>query len=104
MAMTKVVIDPRKLADLVYRPIITEKATVALENNQYTFEVDPKADKPEIRAAIEYLFDVKVTGISTHNPPRKKKRVGKYSGFKPGVKRATVTLAEGNTIPLFPEV
>jgi large subunit ribosomal protein L23 len=101
--MTKA-LDPRQLADLVYRPIITEKATIGLENNQYTFEVDPRADKPEIRAAIEYLFDVKVTGISTHKPPRKKKRVGKFIGFKPGVKRAVVTLAEGNTIPLFPEV
>ena len=97
-------LDQRKLADLVYRPIITEKATIGLENNQYTFEVDLKADKPEIRAAIEYLFDVKVIGISTYNPPRKKKRVGKFAGFKPGVKRAVVKLAEGNTIPLFPEV
>jgi large subunit ribosomal protein L23 len=97
-------LDPRKLADLVYRPIITEKATIGLENNHYTFEVDLKADKPEIRAAIEYLFDVKVIGISTYNPPRKKKRVGKFAGFKPGVKRAVVKLAEGNTIPLFPEV
>lgn len=97
-------IDQRKLADLVYRPIITEKATISLENNHYTFEVDPKADKPEIRAAIEYLFDVKVIGISTHNPPRKKKRVGKYAGFKPQVKRAVVRLAEGDSIPLFPEV
>jgi large subunit ribosomal protein L23 len=101
--MTKA-LDQRKLADLVYRPIITEKATIALENNQYTFEVDPKADKPEIRAAIEYLFDVKVIGISTNNPPRKKKRVGKFAGFKPQVKRAIVKLAEGDSIPLFPEV
>jgi large subunit ribosomal protein L23 len=101
--MTKA-LDQRKLADMIYRPIITEKATIALENNQYTFEVDPKADKPEIRAAIEYLFDVKVVGISTNNPPRKKKRVGKFAGFKPQVKRAIVKLAEGDSIPLFPEV
>jgi large subunit ribosomal protein L23 len=101
--MTKA-LDPRTLADLIYRPIITEKATMALENNHYTFEVDPKADKVEIRAAIEYLFDVKVIGISTHIPPRKKKRVGKFAGFKPQVKRAIVKLAEGNSIPLFPEV
>ncbi len=101
--MTKV-IEQRQLADIVYRPIITEKATMVLENNQYTFEVDLRADKPTIRAAIEYLFDVTVTGISTNNPPRKKKRVGKFVGYKPGVKRAVVTLAEGDSIPLFPEV
>jgi large subunit ribosomal protein L23 len=101
--MTKT-FDQRQLADLIRRPIITEKATIALENNQYTFEVDPGAAKPEIRAAIEYLFDVKVVGISTHKPPRKQRRVGKHTGFKPHYKRAIVTLAEGDSIPLFPEV
>ncbi|HTL88800.1 MAG TPA: 50S ribosomal protein L23 [Leptolyngbya sp.] len=96
--------DPRSLADLIRRPLITEKATRLLELNQYTFEVMPKASKPDIRAAIEYLFDVKVTGISTMNLPRKKKRVGKYLGYKPQYKKAIVTLAEGDTITLFPEV
>jgi large subunit ribosomal protein L23 len=95
--------DPRNLADLIRRPLITEKATRLLELNQYTFEVMPKASKPEIRAAIEYLFDVKVTGISTMNLPRKKKRVGKYIGYKPTYKKAIVTLAEGDSITLFPE-
>lgn len=95
--------DPRNLADIIRRPLITEKATRLLELNQYTFEVMPKASKPEIRAAIEYLFDVKVTGISTMNLPRKKKRVGKYIGFKPTYKKAIVTLAEGDSITLFPE-
>jgi large subunit ribosomal protein L23 len=101
--MTKL-IEKRDLADLIRRPIITEKATVALENNQYTFEVAPKATKPDIRAAIEYLFNVKVTEISTHNPPRKSRRVGKFSGHRPHYKRAVVTLATGDTITLFPEV
>lgn len=96
--------DPRNLADIIRRPLITEKATRLLELNQYTFEVQPKASKPDIRAAIEYLFDVKVTGISTMNLPRKKKRVGKFIGFKPQYKKAIVTLAEGDTITLFPEV
>lgn len=95
--------DPRNLADLIRRPLITEKATRLLELNQYTFEVMPKASKPEIRAAIEYLFDVRVTGISTMNLPRKKKRVGKYIGYKPTYKKAIVTLAEGDSITLFPE-
>jgi len=92
------------LADLVRRPIITEKATLLLENNQYTFEVSPKATKPEIKAAIEELFDVQVTGVSTANPPRKKRRIGRFEGFKPQYKRAIVTLAPGDTIPLFPDV
>jgi large subunit ribosomal protein L23 len=96
--------DPRDLADIIRRPIITEKATRLLEDNQYTFEVNPKARKPQIRAAIEYLLDVKVTGVSTLLPPRKKRRVGKFVGFKAQYKRAIVTLAEGDSITLFPEV
>ncbi|MDV3351816.1 50S ribosomal protein L23 [Leptolyngbyaceae cyanobacterium CCMR0082] len=97
-------IDPRDLPDIVRKPIISEKATLNLENNQYTFEVAPKATKTEIKAAIEALFDVKVTGISTMNPPRKKKRLGRFIGYKPTYKRAVVTLAEGDSIPLFPDV
>ena len=97
-------IDSRDLPDIIRKPLITEKATLNLENNQYTFEVAPKATKPEIKAAIEALFEVKVTGISTMNPPRKKKRLGRFIGYKPTYKRAVVTLAEGDTIPLFPDV
>lgn len=96
--------NPRDLMDLVRRPIITEKATLLLENNQYTFEVAPKATKPEIKAAIETLFDVKVVGVSTLNPPRKKRRVGKFMGHRSLYKRAIVTLAPGDSITLFPEV
>jgi large subunit ribosomal protein L23 len=92
------------LADIIRRPLVTEKATMLLENNQYTFEVDPRADKPQIRAAIEELFGVKVIGISTQNPPRKKRRVGKFAGFRSQYKRAVVTLAPGDTITLFPDV
>ncbi len=97
-------IDPRNLPDIIRKPLITEKATLNLENNQYTFDVAPKATKPEIKAAVEALFEVKVTGISTMNPPRKKKRLGRFVGYKPTYKRAVVTLAEGDSIPLFPDV
>jgi large subunit ribosomal protein L23 len=96
--------DSRKLIDLIQRPIITEKATLLLESNQYTFEVDPKATKPEIKAAIEMLFEVKVTRVNTIKPPRKSRRVGKFMGHRPLYKRAIVTLAPGNSITLFPEV
>ena len=98
------VIASETLADIIRRPIITEKATLLLENNQYTFEVMPKATKPEIKAAVESLFDVKVTGISTWNPPRKQRRMGRFAGYRPNYKRAVVTLAEGDSIPLFPDV
>ncbi|HIK16715.1 MAG TPA: 50S ribosomal protein L23 [Leptolyngbyaceae cyanobacterium M33_DOE_097] len=97
-------LDSRQLIDLVRRPIITEKATLLLENNQYTFEVDAKATKPQIREAIELLFDVKVAAVNTIKPPRKTRRVGKFMGHRPLYKRAIVTLAPGNSITLFPEV
>jgi large subunit ribosomal protein L23 len=96
--------NPRDLADLVRRPIVTEKATRLLEENKYTFEVRPQATKPEIRAAIQDLFNVKVLAVNTINLPRKKRRVGKFAGFRPHYKRAVVTLAPGDSITLFPEV
>lgn len=100
--------DPRTLPDLIRRPIVTEKATMLMEQNKYTFEVAPKATKPEIKAAIEQLFKVKVVAVNTQKPPAKQRRVGKFIGFKPAYKRAIVTLAPGDaeTIrqTLFPEV
>jgi large subunit ribosomal protein L23 len=100
--------DPRNLADLVRRPIVTEKATILMEQNKYTFEVIPKATKTEIKAAIEDLFQVKVVKINTANPPRKKKRVGRFIGYKPQYKRAIVTIAAGDVDKvrqvLFPEL
>ncbi len=89
--------------NIIKYPIITDKATRLLENNQYSFVVNPSSDKLTIKAAIEYLFDVKVTKITTCHLPRKQKRVGKYIGWKPQYKKAIVTLAEGNTINLFAE-
>jgi large subunit ribosomal protein L23 len=94
----------RDLADLIKQPIITEKATRLLEDNQYVFDVVPKATKPEIKAAIESLFDVKVISVNTIRLAKKKRRVGRFVGFKPLYKRAIVTLKEGDSIALFPEV
>ena len=96
--------NPRDLADLILKPIVTEKATIQLEENKYVFNVLPKATKPEIRAAIESLFDVTVTKVNTLRLPRKKRRVGRFLGYKPQYKRAIVTLREGDSITLFPEV
>ncbi len=96
--------NPRDLADLILKPIVTEKATRQMEENKYVFDVLPKATKPEIKAAIESLFDVSVTSVNTLKLPRKKRRVGRYVGYKAQYKRAIVTLKEGDSITLFPEV
>lgn len=92
-----------RLPDVIRRPLITEKATRALENNQYTFEVDHRASKPDIKAAVEHLFEVRVLGVSTMNPPRRTRRIGRFAGRRSQVKKAIVRLAEGQSIPLFPE-
>jgi len=93
----------RNSIDIVKYPIITDKATRLLENNKYTFIVDPHSDKLDIKTSIEYLFSVKVIKINTCNLPKKKKRVGKYIGWKPKYKKAIITLSEGDTINLFAE-
>ena len=90
-------------ANVIKYPLITDKSTRILENNQYSFIVDRSSDKIVIKEAIEYLFNVKVTKVNTCNLPRKKKRVGKYIGWKPQYKKAIVSLAEGNVINLFTE-
>jgi large subunit ribosomal protein L23 len=96
--------DARNLADLILKPIVTEKATLLMEQNKYVFDVALNATKPEIQAAIEDLFDVTVTQVNTQRPPRRKKRVGRFIGYKSQYKRAIVTLAEGDSIVLFPDV
>ena len=93
----------RSSTDIIKYPLITDKATRLLENNQYSIIVNPSSDKITIKAAIEYLFNVKVTKINTCQLPKKKKRVGKYLGWKSQYKKAIVTLADGDTINLFAE-
>ena len=95
--------DTRLLIDLIKYPIITDKATRLLESNQYSFATDSKAAKTDIKLAIEYLFQVKVTSVNTYNTPKKTRRVGKFVGTKASYKRAIVTLASGDSINLFSE-
>ncbi len=97
-------IIPREIPDLIKYPIVTEKATILLENNKYVFTVKPSAIKPDIKKAIETLFDVKVIKVNTQHLPKKKTRRGNFIGYKSHYKKAIVTLAEGDKIPLFPEV
>ena len=101
--MIKSLFDSRTAGNIIKYTIITDKATRLLENNKYSFIVDPKSDKLTIKYSIEYLFDVKVIKVNTCQLPKKKRRVGKYVGWKSHYKKAIVTLSEGNTINLFAE-
>ncbi|MCL4386268.1 MAG: 50S ribosomal protein L23 [Cyanobacteria bacterium] len=86
---------------IIKYPLVTDKATRLLENNKYTFLVDRSSDKISIKTRIENLFNVKIIKVNTCLIPRKKKRVGKYIGYKAQYKKAIVTLSEGDMINLF---
>lgn len=84
--------------DVIVSPAITEKSTYASENNQMVFNVAKKASKPEIKAAIEALFNVKVTAVNTLIRKGKTKRFRGTVGRQSDVKKAVVTLADGYSI------
>lgn len=89
--------DPRHY-DIILAPVITEKATTASERNQVVFNVAPTATKPQIKEAVEKLFDVKVKKVNTLVRKGKMKVFRGTIGMKSDIKRAVVTLEEGHRI------
>ena len=89
-----------KYLEILKAPVITEKSQIAKSEGKYTFKVDPKATKLEIKKKKKKIFNVKVTSIRTMNVKPKKRRVGRYTGLTNRTKKAIVTLAEGQTIDL----
>ena len=87
-----------KSYDIIRRPVITEKAMNGAMYNQVTFSVDRKATKPQIREAVEKLFDVRVEAVNTLNQQGKVKRFRGRRGRRSAFKKAVVTLAEGHYI------
>jgi large subunit ribosomal protein L23 len=92
----------KDLHDIILAPVVSEKSYELIEDlNAYTFEVDPRSNKEEIRDAIEAIFEVKVLRVNTMNRKGKRKRQGYKVGKRKDIKRAVVTLAEGDSIDLF---
>jgi len=87
--------------DIIKRPIITEKTYQLIEENKYTFEVDRKSNRLEIKLAIQEIFDVKVEKVNIINSKPKKRRVGRYTGLTRNKKKAIVKLAAGEKIAAF---
>ena len=87
--------------DIIVRPIITERTSALMELGQYTFEVLPKANKIEIRKAVEEVFNVKGVRVNTIQVRSKPKRMGAYMGRSRSWKKAIVTLAKGEKIAFF---
>jgi len=91
------------MIDLVKYPVITEKSYRLIEKNQYTFDVDPRLTKPQIKKVFENLFQVNVLAVNTHLPPVEKKRLGRQQGYKTRYKRVIITIKADQTIPVFGE-
>ena len=87
-----------KYLDVIKAPVVTEKSAYLGQENAYAFYVDPKANKTEIKLAIEKIFNVKVEDIRTINVHPKKRRVGRYTGKTKTYKKAIVTLKDGEKI------
>ena len=88
--------------EVILRPLVTEKSSIGREeNNVVALAVDPRANKHEIRSAVQALFDVEVVDVRTMRMPRKTRRVGRFLGRKSEWKKALVQLAEGQTIEFY---
>ena len=85
--------DPRQV---VFRPIVSEKSYSLIDQGKYTFEVDPRSSKTEIRLAVEKIFSVKVASVNTLNRPEKTRRTRFGKGKRRDTKRAIVTLSSGS--------
>lgn len=78
--------------DVIIRQLITEKSTKLAESNKYTFEVSKKANKIDVRNAVEAIWNRKVDNVTIINVRKKPRKMGRYEGFVPAVKKAIVTL------------
>ena len=93
--------EKKIMIDEVKYPVLTEKTIRLLERNQYTFDVNKKSTKTQIKKWIENFFHVKVETINSHIPPEKKKKIGSIIGHSVRYKRMIITLQSGYSIPLF---
>ena len=89
------------MIDLIKYPIITEKSCRLIEKNKYTFDVDKKLTKPQIKKILENLFKINIISVNTHLPPIKKKRLGLKQGYKARYKRVIITIKPNQQIPIF---
>jgi large subunit ribosomal protein L23 len=99
-----------RLEDIIRRPLITEKNTMLMEIDQYSFEVDPEANKLQIKAAVEAAFNVRVKAVNTMNVKKKarsrmaSRRGGRVVGHEAAWKKAIVTLHPGERIDIFEQI
>lgn len=89
------------MIDLIKYPVITEKSFRLIEKNKYTFNVDKKLTKSQIKKILENLFKINIISVNTHLPPIKKKRLGLKQGYKARYKRVIIKIKSNQQIPIF---
>jgi large subunit ribosomal protein L23 len=89
--------------EIIKKPLLSDKTLGLINNNQYSFLVTKNSNKPEIKAAIEQLFNVKIKKVNTATQPSKKRRIGRFIGNQPQYKKAIITLEANQKIQLFQE-
>jgi large subunit ribosomal protein L23 len=90
--------DPR---DIIISPIVSEKSYAAAQNKQYSFYIDPRVDKGDVKNAVEKIFNVKVLRVNTINVKAKPKRIGRSTGYSAKAKKAIVTVSKKDKIDFF---
>lgn len=85
------------MIQLIKQPVITEKSTRLMKSDQYTFDVDLKVTKTQIKMLVKQLYQVDAISVNTHRPARKRKRLGSHQGYKASKKRAVITLKAGQS-------
>jgi large subunit ribosomal protein L23 len=98
MKTVVVKLDQAEMFEIIRRPVVTEKSTLGSQHNQVTFKVPLEATKPEIKAAVEGVFKVKVKAVNTLRGEGKTKRFRGQEGKRSDFKKAVVTLAQGQSI------
>ena len=88
--------------EVIKYPLLTEKTYSQMQSGIYTFAVDKRTNKAEVKKVIEFIFDVKVERVNIMTVNRKPKKLGRFAGFVAGYKKAIVTLKDGETIQIFP--
>ena len=91
-----------EISKILKAPLVTEKATELTKRNQYVFKVFPKANKLQIKRAIEELYNVNVLDVKIIKVPRKKRQIGRMRGWRKGYKKAIVKIKEGQKIEVLP--
>ncbi|WP_215742800.1 50S ribosomal protein L23 [Mesomycoplasma hyorhinis] len=88
--------------EIIKAPLLTEKTHLQMSENVYTFKVDRRTNRAEVKKAVEHIFDVKVAKVNIFNVPKKPKKLGRFHGFTNAYKKAIVTISQGS-INFYPE-